>query len=279
VERISSELSACLQSNKIKKVYIAGRQLAPPQMAFVVRFPRLSLTLSGTDEIEIEHGATSRLLTLRKGEAVFVPPNCWNRPMWRLPVKTLHLLFGEKLIGMSMVDHEGGQGIEQAHVWKSGIPWRVGDPTSEILKALTAIAAQERTAPMDAMLVNALLYATLQSMQHPTVHLSGKGRDRFERICLYVQEHCHQDITRESVAEQFRLSPNHLSRLFHQEGLMKYNDYVARVRIDRAKYLLASYDVPLDEVAVACGFRDTCYFCRVFKKRTGQTPTHYRLAR
>jgi AraC-like DNA-binding protein len=64
--------------------------------------------------------------------------------------------------------------------------------------------------------------------------------------------------------------------VFRAEGFMRFTDYLAWVRVDRAKYLLKQPDMTLDEVASGCGFNDTAYFCRVFKQRTKKTPGRYR---
>ncbi len=57
---------------------------------------------------------------------------------------------------------------------------------------------------------------------------------------------------------------------------MKFSDYLTYVRVDRAKFMLSRYDMILYEIAQRCGYKDTSYFCRTFKKITGRTPTEYR---
>jgi transcriptional regulator GlxA family with amidase domain len=59
--------------------------------------------------------------------------------------------------------------------------------------------------------------------------------------------------------------------------MMRFWDYVTWVRIDRAKWLLTQYDIPIKEVTRQCGFDQTSYFCRVFRGRTKLTPVAYRL--
>jgi YesN/AraC family two-component response regulator len=91
-----------------------------------------------------------------------------------------------------------------------------------------------------------------------------------------VQEHFQKSITRESIAEHFGLAPNHVSRLFRKEGLMKFNDYLNLVRVNRAKFMLQNYGMTLKEIAANCGYSDPAYFCRVFRKICKITPTEYR---
>jgi YesN/AraC family two-component response regulator len=97
-----------------------------------------------------------------------------------------------------------------------------------------------------------------------------------EDVCVYLQNHYQYDITRESVARQFGISPSYLSRIFQLQGHMTFSSYLMHVRADRAKHLLRSYNLKLDEVSARCGYRDTAYFCRVFKRLAKMTPAEYR---
>jgi YesN/AraC family two-component response regulator len=57
---------------------------------------------------------------------------------------------------------------------------------------------------------------------------------------------------------------------------MRFNDYLNLVRVNRAKFILRNYEMGLKEVASSCGYSDTAYFCRVFKRIGKVTPTEYR---
>ena len=275
--RVAGALAEFLRRGGLKTVHFAEGRNPPPQMAFAVHFPRLSLTLSGNDEIEVECAGGCRRLGLKRGEAVFVPANCWNKPTGRHRATVLHVLFGQKQIGVSLVEHDG-RSTEPVRVYKSGLSRAGSEPVTEILAAINVLSARKDRSPVDRTLVTALLQSILGLFEAAPAEKGRKARDTYERACLYVQEHFHQELTRESLAKQFRVNPNHLSRLFRREGLMRFTDYLARVRVERAKYLLKHYDLALGELAAACGFGDTAYFCRVFKQRVGQTPTGYRLA-
>ena len=73
------------------------------------------------------------------------------------------------------------------------------------------------------------------------------------------------------------VSPSHLSRLFRQQGHMRLADYISWVRLERAKFMLKKYRFRLEEVANPLRFySDVNYFCRVFKQKTGLTPSQYR---
>ena len=273
--RIAEALAAFLKHGRAGRVYLAGGSTPPPPLAFMVNFPRLSVVLSGGDEMEVEQGGESRLLRLRRGDAVYVPATCWNRPAWSSRVEVLTLLFGKRQTGISLVGH-GGRAGGPAGAVKANFHRPLAGPASGILDALSDLPPPAWDKPTAGLLVDAMLFCCLDLLSDPEPSPGGKANRTFQNVCLYVQENLQFPLSRDSVARHFRLSPNHVSRLFRSEGLMKFTDYLTWVRLDRAKYLLLRHDLTVDEVAAGCGFNGTGYFCRIFKRKTKLTPTAYR---
>jgi AraC-like DNA-binding protein len=271
---ISSTLDGFLARGGVTHVHIAGGSISPPALAYLVNFPRLSVILSGDDQMEIERDGKHCQIEVSRGHAIFVPANCWNKPAWSRRVKVLTLLFGKRQTGISLVsqDRKG----EPATAIKAHFHRHMEGPVTGILDALLNLPAKE-TSPVDRLLTEALLHSCLKLLREPTAHPGGKADKTFQNIAMYLQENFQFPLTRDSVADHFRLSPNHVSRLFRSEGLMRFTDYLTWVRLDRAKYLLRHHDRTLGEIAASCGFSDAGYFCRVFKQKIKITPTAYRL--
>ena len=57
---------------------------------------------------------------------------------------------------------------------------------------------------------------------------------------------------------------------------MTPGQFVASLRIERAKNLLSFTNTPVGEVGALCGYPDSVYFSRIFRSHTGMTPTAYR---
>ena len=53
-------------------------------------------------------------------------------------------------------------------------------------------------------------------------------------------------------------------------------DYLQNLRIEAAKRLLESGQMPVDEISVEVSYQDPSFFRRLFKRRTGLTPSQYR---
>ncbi|MEM8681767.1 MAG: substrate-binding domain-containing protein, partial [Planctomycetota bacterium] len=71
-------------------------------------------------------------------------------------------------------------------------------------------------------------------------------------------------------------SPSTLERRFKRTFGRTLKEEINRVRLNRAKLLLAETDLPISEVAVRSGFGESKYFCEVFRRREGATATQYR---
>lgn len=267
-----------LEREPFHRVWFAGDFHTPPQFSYQVNFPRLELVLSGEyiNEMEDANRKVTHVVA-KSGDAIFIPPNCWNKPDWDTDCSVLSILFGRRQLGLSLVSKRKGE-TNFYDIQKHSIQTRSGFAIDNILEALSSLARENIKKPMDELLLQALLQYAKTMLDTP-VELQQHSRrvqDLYQGICIYIQENFHRPITRDSIATRFSISPNHLSRLFRQQGHMTLADYITWVRIERAKFMLKKYSFKLNEVSLRCGFKDVNYFCRVFKTRTGKTPSQYR---
>lgn len=257
-------------------IWFAGDFHTPPECSYQVNFPRLELVLGGEYINQMEsHDRKVTHIVAKAGDAIFIPANCWNKPNWDTDCSVLSMLFGRRQLGLSLVSKRKGE----AHFYdiqKHSIQTRSGFAIDNILQALSSLARENHKQPIDELLLQALLSYTQIMLNSPTEKGHNRVQDLYQGICIYIQENFHRPITRESIAARFSISANHLSRLFRQQGHMTLADYITWVRVDRAKFMLKKYNFKLNEVALRCGFKDVNYFCRVFKHRTGRTPSNYR---
>lgn len=94
----------------------------------------------------------------------------------------------------------------------------------------------------------------------------------------YVDQHYSQDISRSSLTDVFYLDPDYASKLFKKETGISFKNYIINKRIEVAKNLLSTTDLPINTVADNVGYGNYSYFARLFKKVTDMTPNEYRNA-
>jgi AraC-like DNA-binding protein len=84
------------------------------------------------------------------------------------------------------------------------------------------------------------------------------------------------DIDVEQIAANVFLSPAHFRRIFHDVFEMSPVAFVRQRRVERAGALMRTTDLTLKEIADRCGFTDTTYFSKTFRKLMKKTPNAYR---
>ncbi len=99
---------------------------------------------------------------------------------------------------------------------------------------------------------------------------------RILEIKQYIRAHYKESLDLAEVAEKFGYSYHYLSTYFSRYTKEGYSEYVNKVRIEKACELLEFGNLSISEVSTAIGYSDHSYFCRVFKKITGKTPSQYK---
>ncbi len=82
-----------------------------------------------------------------------------------------------------------------------------------------------------------------------------------------------------TVAKSVNTSTFYFCKLFKRATGLTFTDYLARVRIEKAKRLLQDPNRRVNEVAYEVGFQSLTHFNRTFKKIADQSPTSYRQSR
>ena len=85
-----------------------------------------------------------------------------------------------------------------------------------------------------------------------------------------------ENLSLESVASRYHFNVSYFSTMFKNRTGKSFSDYLIEVRMKRAKELLAGREMKIYEIAACCGYRDTKYFARVFKKHAGMSPENFR---
>ncbi len=103
-----------------------------------------------------------------------------------------------------------------------------------------------------------------------------KSVSRLDKSLRYIHTHLRHNISVEDLAAMEYLGVSRYREIFKSITGMSPIEYVARLRIGRAKDLLTQNNASIEEVGEASGYANRYYFQRLFKKYTGQTPGEYR---
>lgn len=271
-----NQISQYLQPINGLLVHVCCNKNTPPSGAYQVNFHRLEIILEGQCNTIVDSQQGHKKLALKKNDMIYIPSKAWSKPTWEQSCKMISILLSQHQIGFSFVNFTTEQGF--VDVSKHAIS-RPNSPVFEhTIDALNCFNDDKCGFIMGEYLVKSILSFCQEQLENPKWLKTRRSEKLYHNICAYVQENYQGNISRLSVANRFGISTSHVSRIFNQEGAVSYADYVNYVRLERAKFILKKYNFKLEEISRRCGFKDTNYFCRIFKHKTGKTPSEYRIS-
>lgn len=141
--------------------------------------------------------------------------------------------------------------------------------------ALLGIVAQHKGDYFAQLCASHLLMASPQSL-NPVLPMY---RNHCDEAVLQVQdwldEHCAAENKIADLAQQFNFSERNLKRRFQLATQISPNQYLQQVRVDKAKKLLLTTDMNIQQIAYEVGYENVSFFIRIFKKVTACTPTQW----
>ena len=128
-------------------------------------------------------------------------------------------------------------------------------------------------------IVELLTVFAQQLAESATRHIIALSSDEPRPVALakeFVQAHAEEELTLAQVAQCAHVSGYYFCKLFKKTTGMTLTEYIARVRIEKAKTLLLDPLVRVSEVVYAAGFGSIPQFNSLFKRYVGMAPGQYR---
>lgn len=98
-----------------------------------------------------------------------------------------------------------------------------------------------------------------------------------DRANTIIRTRFYEPLSTSMIATQLNCNPDYLGRVFHLVHGCTLTQAIHQRRIKYARKLLIETSKSTEEVAYSCGFRDTTYFRRLFKRSEGMAPRKFRL--
>lgn len=109
----------------------------------------------------------------------------------------------------------------------------------------------------------------------PSIPGRKQRMEQLRSVLKYIESNYDQDMTLEQLSAVAGMSPKYFCRFFHSIIHKTPIEYLNYYRIERACYELSLNELSVTEVGFICGFHDTSYFIRIFKREKGVTPKVY----
>jgi AraC-like DNA-binding protein len=128
------------------------------------------------------------------------------------------------------------------------------------------------------LLLRGLLLDLIDPRHRPSDDGGVTHRMAIEAMAARMRERPEERFAVRALARRLGVSLPHFSRLFRRVMGVGPREYQLRVRIDRARHLLAESDLSISQIAVSLGYGDLFAFSRQFAQHAGVSPTRYRRA-
>lgn len=152
------------------------------------------------------------------------------------------------------------------------------DATASLVSEIFSTIQKEYEAPdeyaMDAVRVKVQQLFLLIARESRGQHQEKPESPIVEKAAGYIRKHYMDTVTLQDVAEHCFVSREHLSRIFKKETGFGFNEYLNIYRLKKANAMLTENPKSkVSQVAVSCGFNDSNYFSKQYKKMYGIAPT------
>lgn len=123
------------------------------------------------------------------------------------------------------------------------------------------------------------LYTFLQLKAHnifTNETTSSQSTKKMYEISSYIHSHFHEELSLNTLANRFYLSPYYLSHQFKKVTHFTVSTYIQMTRIKNAQHLLLETNQKITDIAHSCGFTSFTQFNRVFNKMLHLSPREFR---
>jgi AraC family transcriptional regulator len=145
--------------------------------------------------------------------------------------------------------------------------------------ARALISHEDAMDRMFARCIGQTLALHVARLEPPRTKVNALPKWRLRRVEEYVRSHFDRPVSLSDLAKVAGLSRMHFAAQFRAATGFRPREYLLHQRVEHAKSLLSSTELPLAEVALVVGFCAQAHFSTVFKRIAGETPARWRSAR
>jgi AraC-like DNA-binding protein len=152
--------------------------------------------------------------------------------------------------------------------------------TDDIYNALKSLILELDKNQQDGIMVHLLLSQIIirisRLAEEETCYHASPTSAYIRKALSFMHQHYDKDIQIEDIAKNLNIHPSYFHRIFKGHTGLTPIEYLTRLRLEKAKMLLARTDIPIIEISGYIGINSRQYFTFLFKKYTGTTPSRYR---
>ena len=278
-EKIKYYLEKYIEEVDIKEVLLGYENpMAKESYKQLLPWSRLIIPLSGEKTICFSNNGQIEDYILKPGQALFLPPFCWSIPRWTSSHEMISIVFERHYLRALYIKHDEGmvRGFRSPdyyfHVEDS-----ISLSTLHLVQTLSSLAyANDKSNCNAVKLVECLISFTLNDIIASNQKTHSQAYCTWLHLKNHIKENFNHKITRYSIAEDFCITPQYVSKLFKIYSPHGFNAYLNWTRLHNAASLLENTKMRVEEISWQCGFIHNSHFIKLFRLEFGLSPGRYR---
>lgn len=151
-----------------------------------------------------------------------------------------------------------------------------GEVSALLLRAVTCVDENESNALDLIRRASSLLRPQAFRIEHSDVSGGGLAPWQVKRLNTFIERNISQSMLIEELAQLCNLSTSYFSAAFKATYGASPHNHIIDCRVGHAKKLMLESEAPLCEIALDCGLADQAHLSRIFRRKTGTTPSAWR---
>jgi AraC family transcriptional regulator len=237
----------------------------------------LHLQIAGERDFEWWHSGKNAIEHTQPGSLIVIPPGTRDRLRWQGASERL-ILSVENDALKQLASQLGAQ-----HPLEIRGAWSILAPPMRLMISEMGREAREGW-PLGALYAHLLALGLQTNLikNHSSQQIAlprlkgGLSLPKLKRAMEYMSANLAEDIGLEQIADEMGMSPSHFAHEFRNSTGTTPYQYLLQQRLERAKGLLKTTRLPIQNVSVLTGFNYPANFVRTFRQRVGQSPDAWR---
>lgn len=263
---------------KLGNIYFSEASPLRDGNMYISREVKIDIVLAGEKSMLCAVDGQVTELIMQPGDVHYCPPGHWKFPLWNKLHVMSSIVFYDEYVRVTYIDYNNysnrylSHGADKFYHTSS----QLSKHGEYLLRILNELAVGKQRAIAEDLL-KALLKIVLEELKNDHKVKLGKSLVNYMKIKHFLEDNYLDGLTRESLAEQFNITPTHLSRLFKVEGDTSFSTMLRNLRLEHAAMLLKNSDLSIDEIADESCYKSSSNFITKFKQYFGVSPGKYRL--
>ena len=230
-----------------------------------VNIPDNKIYVIEKGEILVEGGGASFIA--KAGDLVLIPANVTHSAR----------LTDKKFVKKSWIHFAMKEGVSN-YFSSYGAPVKIELPSlQKTLKTINeVIKAGELSEPYKSLKTSSGIFELVSTFLDESLPRLPLPLDNIDKAIDFINDNYTKQFSLDFLSEKFECSNNHFIKKFKEKTGYTPIKYLAIKKIDEAKRLLETTDLPISEVMERVGYEDASYFSKLFKKLVGYSPKSFR---